>query len=1075
MMLTADSIATLGWRHLQHLDLPGRLSDQVGVDDLRLHQAARRFIRQKYDGRVYRHQHEALTQALSGRDVCLTTSTASGKSLVFQVAALDRLECDPQARVIALYPQKALGSEQEERWEQALKVAGRFAEVGRIDGSVIGHKARQRILQQCRIVVFTPDVVHAWLLSNLHDKAVAAFMRHVSLVIVDEVHTYSGVFGSNAAFLYRRLSHAFDLAGAKPSYIAASATIAAPEQHLQSLFGRSFTVIGQERDTSPRYPLQLHFVEPPQAKDFVSEVVRLLGHVAESKALRFIAFADSRKQVEQLAAILSRRRKDEGEDGASKDEPADDAPPEDDLPASDDRLARLSVLPYRAGYEENDRKVIQERLNRGQLRGVISTSALELGIDVEGLNVCILIGVPKSATSLWQRMGRVGRHGPGIVVIVNSGDIYDAAVFANPASLLERPPIESTLYLDNETIRYMHALCLARAEGEHDQLERALGRPGGEFATSVPWPEGFVDLCQAERVGQIPGRLQHIKEEGDESPNHNFPLRDIEPQFRVKMLERRNDPTSGHSLGSLSQGQLMREAYPGAVYYYAAQPYRVVRVDVRAREVFVRRERHYTTKPLRLPTQVFPNTQPGSLLQAQRSVGLTAFECRLMTRESVSGFQERRGPNQFDQAYPLPRDAGLHFNQPYFTRNLFTTGVILSHPALETPDVKLGAVAELLFEAFLIVHPFERQDVAFAVDRFEITAEHLARKGRPFLAIYDQTYGSLRLSSRLLRPGLLAPVLDVAVDLAEAQSSPDVVAVLRAIQADAHQEPQPLTQPSDERQRVTAGRTRVILEGSHGIWVKNQEEAKVERVLFTPNGVEYEVSPESYNEPRSSGGIDVPRYLAGTLGEAVQHVPAAPEPRQATPTTVFVSVDSLREIPGISQMGWFEPDTGRMAPEGDAPETPSAAPTVAPTPLTSIEAELEPVREPVEPVAVAAPAISVEPELPAMASQASAPTAVMDQIEPVAPTAVSVPPAASAAPTRTRDWGVVRRQMHSVLHDQFAPVELRHMMALLRAEGVALPPGATVDTLLAMASDGPDLERLMRIARTVFHERTRGR
>ncbi|MBL0345500.1 helicase-related protein [Candidatus Villigracilis affinis] len=129
-------------------------------------------------------------------------------------------------------------------------------------------------------------------------------------------------------------------------------------------------------------------------------------------------------------------------------------------------LDGIDVLPYRAGYEETDRTRIQERLSNGKLSGIISTSALELGIDIPYLETCVLVGVPPSATSLWQRIGRIGRHSKGNVIVINTGSVYDQAVFSNPESLLKRPLAESTLYLENPYIQYIHALCLARLGGE---------------------------------------------------------------------------------------------------------------------------------------------------------------------------------------------------------------------------------------------------------------------------------------------------------------------------------------------------------------------------------------------------------------------------------------------------------------------------------------------------------------------------------------------------------------------------------------------------------------------------------
>ncbi|HMN61926.1 MAG TPA: helicase-related protein, partial [Anaerolinea sp.] len=194
---------------------------------------------------------------------------------------------------------------------------------------------------------------------------------------------------------------------------------------------------------SPRFPLEVVLVDPPDGARTLDGVVQLLAHLSEQKNARFITFVDSRKQVEFISSILARvQREASGKKEVEEVEPG----VEDRLGGV---LASLNVLPYRAGYEEHDRSFIQSKLSDGSLSGVVSTSALELGIDIPGLDLCVLIGVPPSATSLQQRIGRIGRHAPGAVIVVNGGDVYDRAVFANPPSFFAPPLAESTLHLQN--------------------------------------------------------------------------------------------------------------------------------------------------------------------------------------------------------------------------------------------------------------------------------------------------------------------------------------------------------------------------------------------------------------------------------------------------------------------------------------------------------------------------------------------------------------------------------------------------------------------------------------------------
>ncbi len=954
------------WQVVDVLATEPRAAELHAVADLPLSPPARAYLDQSYPDGIFRHQKNALRSALDGQDVCLVTGTSSGKSLVFQTMAIDLLARNPDARIMAIYPMKALGNEQRDRWQKALVSAGlatvESAEymVGRVDGSV-PPGFRQSILERSRVVVFTPDIIHAWLFSNLNQPTVINFLREVRLIVVDEVHAYSGVFGSNAAFLFRRIAHLLTLLGRKPQYICASATIARPAAHLKALFGREFTLVGPDQDTSPRFPLEVILAEPSGEQRFLDEVVRLLEYLTHQSDSRFIAFVDSRKQVELISSILSRLLRESakaaaaaeaeaaetaGEENgerpatrgrragrpssrsaAKKTEPSpeeEEADPEGEVTGV---LQQLNVLPYRAGYEDHDRRQIQERLAAGTLNGVVSTSALELGIDIPHLDVCVLIGVPGSATSLQQRIGRIGRHSPGQVIVVNGGDVHDQAVFAHPQSFFQRPLAESTLYLKNEHIQYIHTLCLARAGGEHDQVlaaargERRRSQPVEEaWNSSVEWPEHFMELCQMERSDGAPRHLASLKLEGKERPNYTFPLRDVESQFKV---ERRDGPNTA-SMGSLSFAQLMREAYPGAIYYYATIPYRVTRVNVKAKVVSVRREKRYTTQPQKTLPAIFPRLSPGGIFAAQRQAGLLSLETSLLVRESIRGVIEQRGRTESQYPYPLARELGFFQDQPYFSRNYFTTGVVLTHPALAFEGINLEAIAAILYEAFMLRIPFERQDIGFAADHFRqarlgADSAALIQPERPFLTLYDQIYGSLRLSKRLLDPTTQGEVLAEAVllggrqeNLARSPASLHVLAEMAEAVFSATLETLHFgfAEEANSATRDPAVWERVVMPGSKGLMVRTNEEFHVLRILNTPMGLSYEGTPVS---------------MIGTGA------------------SVMPLLGDVADIPGESQVGWYNLQTGELEAisSGDAAQLqitgePQPAPAVDPTWLEHI-------------------------------------------------------------------------------------------------------------------------------------------
>lgn len=876
------------WQSVDTLSIPPRAGQYCTVEDLNLSKHSKKYL-QTYANGIYLHQKETIQLSLQGQNVCMVTGTASGKTLAFQVAAIEHLAKNPSAKVIAIYPMKALGREQEKRWVDALAQAGLKVKVGRIDGNV-PQRNRASILASSQVIVFTPDIIHAWLLSNLSNKDVRTFLHHTSLIVVDEVHTYSGVFGSNAAFLFRRLQHLMSILNTEPKYICASATIAEPQNHLKKLLGLDFVIVGRDKDSSPKQQVDIHLVNPPGESDFLSEVVKLLNPLYRQTGKRFITFVDSRKQVELITSIIKREGKeDDDTDENSNSEQVtasqitSESAEKDDEPTyvSDEIvkvLETIDVLPYRAGYEESDRAKIQERLTQGKLNGIVSTSALELGIDIPYLEICVLVGVPPSSTSLHQRIGRIGRHSKGDVIVINSGDVYDQAVFSNPKSILERPMAESALYLENPYIQYIHALCLARLGGEHDQLS-----PDDEnvFASPISWDDKFVYLCNQERSGQIPKEFQSMKSDAGDNPNYTFPLRDVQSQFKVVLKQ----GMMTDSLGSLSYGQLMREAYPGAVYYYATIPYRVTRILVNSRIVEVRKEKRYTTKPQALPTMIFPNLSQENVFQSFYQGDLICFESNLQVRESINGIRERRGPTEKTYSYPLPANLGFFFDLPLFTRNYFTTGVVITHPILNQEGVDSRLLASLIYESFLMLVPLERQDVNNSSDKFRLKLKPI-KEGDKFIAIFDQTYGSLRLTNRIMESGLLNKILLQTRKLINEQESFEVNEPTRNALDELIQETgkpsHSLVFSGDEILASNTNTVRVIMPESKGLLItRDNEEFHVKRVFFSPNGLRYEGKTSQMN--------------------------AAP-----TNAMMLPLIEHVVEIPGESKVGLYNFETGTI-------------------------------------------------------------------------------------------------------------------------------------------------------------------
>ena len=838
-------------------------------NDLELSKATLNFLK-TINENIYLHQKKGIEKFKEGKNVCLSTPTASGKSLVFQACTLEQLDSNPTSKILAIFPLKALGSEQEDRFKKMCSVSGESISVGRIDGGV-SMSLRSDILENNNIIIMTPDVVHAWLLNNIGSKRIQKFISNLNLVIIDEAHIYTGVFGSNSAFLFRRLNHLINKLNGKIKYIAASATIENPAQHLELLTGLKFHVIDSEYDGSPQNEKTILMVPPPITVDLLTSITEFIKFLASETENQFITFVDSRKQTEYIASISKRISESDNDDGL-------------DLNKTYDDLEMLDIYPYRSGYEERDRIEIQNHLESGNLKGIISTSALEMGIDIPYLTLGILVGVPRSSTSFYQRIGRVGRSKEGTIIIINNNTVFTRNIFRNPDDLLNMPYSQGALYLENQRIQYIHALCLARQGGENDIINANTNHVDDDFKTEINFPNNFVSICNNERIGEISPELQYMKGQAGEDPHHTYPLRDIDEQFHV---EYRRGPER-RRLGTLSFSQLMREAYPGAVYYYHTNSYRVYNINRRSKLVEVRKEKKYTTKPTFLPTLIFPNLTEGNIHQAGQFGDLKIIECNLQISESIIGFKERRGPSEIQITYPLSRETGLYYNNTKFTRNYFTTGVIFDHPDLNHKNINTSLVAEIMFEAFLITIPFDRQDVGFGYDKHRKERPFIEKDSR-FFSIFDQTYGSLRLTSSLLNQNNLTKIIDKALVLAlneeHFQVNDETIKIIEKIITCLQAKPEIINTDQSQYDEIDVSEV-IIMPKSKGLFINNSNEEFLIRDVF-------------YN-PKQSKLM----YRGNTLSELENNADSS--------LVHIIPVSEVLEIPGVSKLGQYNYDTGEI-------------------------------------------------------------------------------------------------------------------------------------------------------------------
>ncbi|HYM92410.1 MAG TPA: DEAD/DEAH box helicase [bacterium] len=493
--------------------------------------------------RLYIHQAEALEAARAGESVIITTGTASGKSLCYMVPVLETLLSEPSGRALFVYPTKALAQDQLD----ALGEFGFDLRVGSYDGDT-PQAERRRLRHEAQVLLTNPDMLHVGILPQ-HFRW-TSFLKHLRYVVLDDMHVYRGVFGSHVANILRRLIRVCRLHRADPQLVCTSATVANPAEFGRRLTGRPLRVI--EDDGAPRGPRTFVLWNPPvidrarmaRRSPYV-EASRLMALLLR-RGVRTIAFTKARKITE----LVHRYTVD-----ALHDTP---------------QLA-AQVSPYRAGYLPEERREIEQRLFRGELRGVVATSALELGIDVGGLDAAILVGYPGTMASVWQRAGRAGRgREQSLAVLIALEDALDQYLMRQPAYFFGRPIEHATLDPDNPYVLAPHLRCAASEVALWSGDDAVFGPRLREVAQAL---EGMGDLVRRRdrwypRSRQYPASSVEIRSVGGET------YRIVEARAR-------------RLIGTVEASRAFEQVHEGAVYLHQGEAYRVLRLDLSTRTATV--------------------------------------------------------------------------------------------------------------------------------------------------------------------------------------------------------------------------------------------------------------------------------------------------------------------------------------------------------------------------------------------------------------------------------------------------------------------------------------------------------
>ncbi len=495
------------------------------------------------------HQAQAINHARNGESVVVATGTASGKSLAYQVPIAESVVTGLRSGTsLLLYPTKALAQDQLRAFGE-LNVPGMQAIT--YDGDT-PREQRTWARSNANVVLTNPEMLHYSVLP--HHAKWATFLKRLDYVVVDELHVLRGIFGTHVSHVLRRLQRACALYGSDPTFIFSSATIGAPSELAEGLCGKS--VVAVNHDGSPCATRHVALVQPAVVNEEkglrqspATETIKVVSELVLS-GRRVIAFCASRSLTERVAAGVARS-----------------LPPE----------LRDSVRSYRSGYLAAERREIEAELNDGKIRAVAATSALELGVDIGGLDATVLCGFPSTIASFWQQIGRAGRSGQeSLAVLIAGDDQLDQWFVSHPKDLFERPPEPAVINVTNPNILDPHLTCAA--------YESPL-----RYADDTWWPDlddGVRRLVLSDEIRLRPDPRNVPKGHwaGRGIPFGKIGLRSASGG-EVKIVDR-----SGSLIGTVDGSRAASLVHPGAIYLHRGQPWKVLDLDLHTRQATVERD-----------------------------------------------------------------------------------------------------------------------------------------------------------------------------------------------------------------------------------------------------------------------------------------------------------------------------------------------------------------------------------------------------------------------------------------------------------------------------------------------------
>ncbi|MHB1455540.1 MAG: DEAD/DEAH box helicase [Armatimonadota bacterium] len=502
-----------------------------------------RMLRQKGIEQLYTHQAQAVDLIHSDCNPLIVTGTASGKSICYLIPIIEMLHEDKDKRMLLLFPTKALCQDQFRSFSEALEASGVKGVFCGVFDSDTPAETRRRLRDHGSVIFTNPDMLHSALMSQ-HGRW-ADFLSRLKLIVIDEMHTYNGVFGSNMANLFRRFARILGHYGAGPNFIACSATINNPVELAEGLMDRVMSLV--EHDGSPRGKRTYVFWNPPRARNTVYrsrrsanvEAHELMAALVQIGAPT-ITFSKAKMTAEMIYRYVCEKLRATAPNLISK------------------------MSPYRGGYIAEDRREIEKRLFNGELLGVSSTRALELGIDVGGLDACIIVGYPGTLASFFQQSGRAGRTDRDcLIILIGLDTSINQYIMTYPEYIFDRPIEQAVIDPDNPYVITGHLRCATHEIPLADDESTSFG-PFSEVALRV--------LEENMKLKHIDGQWFHA---ASETPQHEVSLRGNAD--KNVMIE---DVDTGMILGEINKFDAPPILHPGAIYMHRGDTYLVLSLDL---------------------------------------------------------------------------------------------------------------------------------------------------------------------------------------------------------------------------------------------------------------------------------------------------------------------------------------------------------------------------------------------------------------------------------------------------------------------------------------------------------------